>query len=322
VTASQAGKLDAWIDFNLNGSFEANEQILTSVNVAAGGNLLAIGVPSNVIAGGTYARFRLSAAGGLSPTGSASTGEVEDYAVQLSVAAPLSAQLVADPQNSENDLLLVTGSALSDAIIVQPVPGNPSQLRVVFPGLILGPFSATAVDRIEIHAHGGNDSIVVDAAITRGVTIYAGEGSDSVVGGSGDDLIFGEAGYDSLSGGGGDDIISGGADADYLYGGVGNDILLGGGGSDWLFGDGGDDILIGSNGPTSTTNLLAIQAIWSTPLTLNQRAAALSGQLNSTTVTDDGVADYIYGFGGSDWQLDFQLRDYFFDFLAATDRKN
>jgi hypothetical protein len=55
---------------------------------------------------------------------------------------------------------------------------------------------------------------------------------------------------------------------------------------------------------------------------LNQRALALASRLNPTTVTDDGVADYIYGSVGSDWQIDYQLRDYFFDYLASQDRKN
>jgi Ca2+-binding RTX toxin-like protein len=99
-------------------------------------------------------------------------------------------------------------------------------------------------------------------------------------------------------------------------------VLIGGNGADWLFGEGGDDILIGSNGPSTQSALLATQAIWSSTLPFNQRTAALAGHLNSTTVTDDGVADYIYGSGGSDWQLDYQVRDYFFDYLASQDKKN
>lgn len=108
-----------------------------------------------------------------------------------------------------------------------------------------------------------SDSIVVDASIVQPATIFAGDGNDSVVSGSGNDLIFGEAGIDSLMGGAGNDSIVGGNDADYLYGGLGNDVLIGGNGADWLFGEGGDDILIGSNGPSTQSALLAIQAIWS-----------------------------------------------------------
>ena len=40
-------------------------------------------VPSGAVPGVTYARFRLSSAGGLLPTGLAPDGEVEDYVVEI-----------------------------------------------------------------------------------------------------------------------------------------------------------------------------------------------------------------------------------------------
>lgn len=80
VTASQAGKLDAWIDFNRDGDWsDAGEQIFTSANVVAGENLLSFTIPAGATNGSTGARFRLSTAGALAPTGAASDGEVEDY---------------------------------------------------------------------------------------------------------------------------------------------------------------------------------------------------------------------------------------------------
>jgi PKD repeat protein len=45
------------------------------------GNLLAFPVPPTAALGTTFARFRLSSAGGLAPSGAAADGEVEDYAV-------------------------------------------------------------------------------------------------------------------------------------------------------------------------------------------------------------------------------------------------
>jgi len=80
--------------------------------------------------------------------------------------------------------------------------------------------------------------------------------------------------------------------------------------------------LIGNNAPTSLAALEAIKSAWSLPITFAQRVAALSGTLNSSTMLDDGVADYIYGHGGSDWLLDFQNRDQFLDFAPLSDRKN
>jgi uncharacterized repeat protein (TIGR01451 family) len=85
VVASAAAKLDAWIDFNQNGQFDAGEHIFTSRALAAGGNSLPFMVPCSAVQGGTYARFRLSSAGGLGPTGAAPDGEVEDYAVNVGV---------------------------------------------------------------------------------------------------------------------------------------------------------------------------------------------------------------------------------------------
>lgn len=85
VTASAAGMLDAWIDYNRDGIFQAQEHIFGGVSqaVAAGANTLTITVPATAAEGATYARFRLSSAGGLAPTGLAPDGEVEDYRVEI-----------------------------------------------------------------------------------------------------------------------------------------------------------------------------------------------------------------------------------------------
>ncbi len=84
VTASAVGGLlDAWIDFNNNGSWlDAGEQIFMNQPLAAGPNPLVFPVPPGAALGPqTFARFRLSAGGNLSPTGIANDGEVEDYAL-------------------------------------------------------------------------------------------------------------------------------------------------------------------------------------------------------------------------------------------------
>jgi uncharacterized repeat protein (TIGR01451 family) len=81
VTTNAAAKLDAWIDFNRNGIFDAGDQIANNLAVVAGANALSVNVPCTVSPGLTYARFRLSTAGGLTATGTAADGEVEDYAV-------------------------------------------------------------------------------------------------------------------------------------------------------------------------------------------------------------------------------------------------
>lgn len=89
--AGGPARLDAWIDFNRNGTFETGERItpVGGTAVVSGSNVLSFPVPDDAVLGSTFARFRLSTAGGLAPTGAAVDGEVEDYAVTLQTAPPL-----------------------------------------------------------------------------------------------------------------------------------------------------------------------------------------------------------------------------------------
>ncbi len=85
-----SAKLDAWIDFNGDGSWGGpGEHIADAVAVATGNNAISFDVPSTSRDGTTYARFRLSTAGDLGVGGAAADGEVEDYAV--TVTPPVSA---------------------------------------------------------------------------------------------------------------------------------------------------------------------------------------------------------------------------------------
>ena len=100
VTASQAGKLDAWVDWNGDGTWASpSEQIFTNRTVAAGLNSLNVSVPANAKIGSTLARFRFSRQGALAPTIPTGAvlggkinpdllpeGEVEDYPVLVQEA--------------------------------------------------------------------------------------------------------------------------------------------------------------------------------------------------------------------------------------------
>ncbi|WP_287226205.1 MULTISPECIES: VWA domain-containing protein [Vibrio] len=75
-----------------------------------------------------------------------------------------------------------------------------------------------------------------------------GDQDDTLTGGAGDDILFGQGGDDTLDGGAGNDILFGGAGDDTLIGGLGSDILSGGDGEDefvWHDGDldGGTDVI-------------------------------------------------------------------------------
>lgn len=310
VTASAAGRLDAWIDFNRNGVFDPNEKIANNVVVAAGANELNVNVPAVVSAGVTYARFRISSIGGLGPTGPASDGEVEDYAVTLTVPTSGQIALVGDPLNPGSNLLFVNGTSTSDAIIVRPLPGNPQMIEVVMsPPYVTKTFQRSAVHRIQVNGNAGSDSIYIDPAIAIPTLLDGGADNDTIVGGSGPNIILGGDGVDNLAGG------------------SARDLIIGGSGIDWIVGGGNDDILIGGN-LAQASNLAALSALlasWNGPATFSERTAALAASLSAANVLDDGVADYVYGQAGRDWLLDFALRDYFFDYDANAltgDRRN
>ncbi|MCA9264951.1 MAG: hypothetical protein KDA60_13920 [Planctomycetales bacterium] len=90
VTATDIGRLDAWIDFEGDGHFDTGDQVFSSQPLTAGTNSLSFPVPLTAqptLGTPTYARFRLSREGGLSAFGLARNGEVEDYAVSIQASA-------------------------------------------------------------------------------------------------------------------------------------------------------------------------------------------------------------------------------------------
>jgi hypothetical protein len=83
------GQLDAWIDLNRSGGWEAGEKVFNNLTLLSGTNTLYFPVPTNAVLGLSGARFRLSSAGGLLPAGASADGEVEDYLVTIVQRRPL-----------------------------------------------------------------------------------------------------------------------------------------------------------------------------------------------------------------------------------------
>ena len=82
--APAGARLDAWIDFNGDGSWGSpGEHIFASTALNDGDNVLRFDVPSWASPGNAYARFRLSSVGGLGVGGLAADGEVEDYLLTI-----------------------------------------------------------------------------------------------------------------------------------------------------------------------------------------------------------------------------------------------
>ena len=104
VVASQSGFLDAWIDFGDDGSWaQPGDQIFASQALTRGSNTFSFVVPASaIVTPQTFARFRLSNGGGLSYTGFAEYGEVEDYEVEI--VGPSDAIWMQQVDRSENGL--------------------------------------------------------------------------------------------------------------------------------------------------------------------------------------------------------------------------
>ena len=77
--APDGAKLDAWIDWNLDGTFTDSERIADGLKILNGLSTIPFDAPEEISIGETYARLRLSTAGVNSPVGLADDGEVEDY---------------------------------------------------------------------------------------------------------------------------------------------------------------------------------------------------------------------------------------------------
>lgn len=105
--------------------------------------------------------------------------------------------------------------------------------------------------------HAQGDTLVsVEGVIGSGFAdTLIGFDAQSTVAGDYSNTLWGGAGNDSIDGAGGDDLLYGGADNDRVIGGTGNDLVYGGLGNDSLTGDGGNDSLYGDEGDDTVSDL-------------------------------------------------------------------
>ncbi|MEM9825959.1 MAG: choice-of-anchor Q domain-containing protein [Planctomycetota bacterium] len=147
VTASETGRLDAWIDFNNDGVWQSTEQIATSLDLVGGENVVSFAVPDDAASGATvFGRFRVSSAGGLGPTGDAADGEVEDWSFQL--VAPGDGPIVVDAAGRQAAVAIEEG-----------------RVRVRFGDVIVSEFDAQAGIELTLIGSTGNERFELDASI-------------------------------------------------------------------------------------------------------------------------------------------------------------
>jgi uncharacterized repeat protein (TIGR01451 family) len=115
-TTGSPAYLVGYIDFNRDGDFlDAGEQSATITVNASGSQNVSFTTPTGMAAGTTYARFRLSSTSAevTSSTGAATSGEVEDYALEivenakLGLAKALDRIIPASNDATNNDYTLV-----------------------------------------------------------------------------------------------------------------------------------------------------------------------------------------------------------------------
>jgi PhoPQ-activated pathogenicity-related protein len=225
--------------------------------------------------------------------GSVSSWSTRSVNVARSRTAP-------SPFNPSLTDLLIVGSAGDEAII--------AGLGTVFSSTY-GPDSVFVVDfnsadpveifegitgRVIVDLGNGND-IFNTFGLAVPVSVFGGQGDDTIVGsiysdtldgGIGNDWIFGSSdgssvpdlingddgidviiadeGNDTIDSGSGDDIVLGGGGDDSIVGGIGRDLLVGGEGADTIFGGlGGDIIIAGSLNPDDELSETVLDEWWS-----------------------------------------------------------
>jgi hypothetical protein len=189
---------------------------------------------------------------------------------------PVTLTIEADPAKAGAELLVVASTANDERV---GLSGNGSGVSLSFDGIALGnilPTNGETFALVEVFGEGSNN--LLDS---RGLSI-----SSVLVGGPGNDTLFG---------GGGRNLLIGGAGPDTLYAGSAGDILIGGTTS------------YDSDTFNNQTALAYIMAEWNSTASYSARIKQLSGKagsgglngsnyLNGTTVSDDSAADQLFGY--------------------------
>jgi serralysin len=133
-------------------------------------------------------------------------------------------------------------------------------------------------------------------------TIYGGEGSNFLRGEAGDDYIVGGSGFDDIHGNMGNDTEYGGAGDDWVVGGQNNDLLYGEDGDDIVYGNMGDDTLFGGRGADLIRGGQDNDVIYG-----EDGDDWISGDRGDDTIWGGGGADsfHIWGEAGLDRIMDF-----------------
>lgn len=241
--------------------------------------------------------------------------------------------------NGGNDILIgqgggdtLAGNAGNDQLI-----GGTGNDTYVF-----GTASASEEDKVTELANAGIDTLhfaalktavslklgttVVQTVHTnRTLKLNSNANFEKAIGGSGNDLLIGNAKANTLTGNAGHNVLVGNAANDRLLGGPGRDILIGGAGLDVLDGASGDDILIAgrTTSDNSTSRLNDLRTEWTSAKTYGTRIKNIRAAVGASNASlkkkvnvlnDAGENDSLKGGSGKDWYfraLDDVITDLF-----------
>ena len=183
---------------------------------------------------------------------------------------------------------------------------------------IVAIWDAGGIDRLDVSGWGTDQ--VVDLRegafsstgfLSENVAIAYGAVIEEAVGGSGDDLIRGNAAANRLWGGSGDDTVEGGAGDDMLWGGAGADLLDGGDGNDTFRDVAAGDIVDGGDGVDRirgdwwgggmTLDLAALSLTGIEGALGTAGADSLSGRAGRDALNGAAGVDLLDGRDGDDW---------------------
>lgn len=210
VTTTAAGRLNGWIDYNRDGQWSDPGEALVffadsngspgsavySGSVGLGTTILWFQVPPTATTitttPDTFARFRISSLGGLSPTGTALDGEVEDYHVLVGPSFVLNGSTLTVVGTAGNDTFKFTAGT-SYSVTVNSLTrtfDSAAISAIAFDGssgtnLATLTGSSSGGERVELWPGSGTftgaDGVTVTVTNVARITAASGGGNDTVV---------------------------------------------------------------------------------------------------------------------------------------------